>query len=172
MPWVNLSQYDDRKINIVDGDGTRGYLIGQHWTAWITYWVCAAASTITGIGGLIAAARAGWLPPITDWRTFVGAALVLYVVAHVDLLWYWALSNTYVLVTEKNVFVSQMRKAFFHHVNGHPIGNVKFITDEASWIFPVYSVDVLSGERLLLRIERASGGDEIEHAIETLRGEK
>ncbi len=176
MPWVSLAQYDDKKTDIVESDGERGYLIKQHWTAWVPFWICAPLVTVLGIGGLVAAKQLKWLPPSNGWGLVWQIAIagaVVVAVLKVDLLWYWKLSKTYILVTECNVFTSAMEKVFVNVMNAYSLDESTITTHAASLLLPsVRSVELRIEGQMIVKMPRAAGGDEIKHAIDTLRGAK
>jgi hypothetical protein len=173
MPWVDLAQFDDEKTDIVDADGVKGYLIHNHWTAWVPFWIVGPLVTLLCVYGVWAAKHYGVLMTsgaAALWNV-LGAAFIVWLVVHVDLIWYRKLADTFLLVTEKNVFVSRMEHWFFNVIDGHPLGECTITTHSASWILPsVRSVEVRVEGQTIMHINRAAGGPAIEHAIETLRG--
>lgn len=173
--WVSLAEFDDAKTDIVDADGTHGYLVTQHWTAWVPFWLCAPAATLLCAWGVWAAKHYGvlTLSGVSAIWEILGAAVIVWIVVHVDLVWYWKLANTYLLVTQQNVFVSRMEHWFFNVIDAHPLDECTIITHSGSWVLPsVRTVDLRVESQTIMRLDRAGGGDAIEHAIETLRGEK
>jgi hypothetical protein len=174
--WVDLAKFDDDKTDIVDGDGTQGYLVTNHWTAWVPFWIIAPLVLAACAYGVWLAKQHAWLRPFTGTTAIlsvVGIAAALWLILHVVLVWYWELKKTWLLITKKNIFVSRMEHWFFNVVDAHPLDECQVITHSSSWILPgLRSVELRVEAQTLMHMQKAGGGNAISHALETLRGAK
>lgn len=171
--YVNPQRVKDRIAEVTPEDGELAYLVEQHWVRWVPFVLVAPALTLGTVGGLVELAVKGYLG-LGDWWTWALVAGALWVLWHVDLLWYAHLRNRLLLLTPRNLYCQRMERLFYTPttiIAAEKIVGIDTKTSRWNWIgIDVRTITISTeGDLPSVVFEHAAGGERAEQGLNYIR---